>query len=61
MPQNHWERFVAKLPLSEQDIRAFVDQQEIAPGIIVGMLQHGKHLPWTHLNRLKKKLDVEEC
>lgn len=61
VPRNEWERFVAKSPRSERDIRTFADEQEIAPGIIVGMLQHGKHLPWTHLNRLKVRLEVGGC
>jgi len=51
--RSQWERFVASCPRSERAIRAFADEQGIAPGIVVGMLQHGRHLPWTHLNGLK--------
>jgi hypothetical protein len=46
-------RFVAGCPRSEWSIRAFADEQGLAPGIVVGMLQHRGHLPWTHLNGLK--------
>lgn len=48
-----WRRFVETSPRGEQAIRAFADEQGIAPGIVVGMLQHDRRLPWTHLNRLK--------
>ena len=51
--RSQWERFVASRPRSEWAIRAFADEQGIAPGIVVGMLQHAGHLPWTHLNGLK--------
>ena len=51
-----WERFVAISPRSEEVVRTFADEQGIAPGIIVGMLQHEGHLPWTHLNSLKVRL-----
>ena len=48
-----WERFVARSPRSMADVCTFADEQGIAPGIIVGMLQHAGLVPWTHLNGLK--------
>jgi HTH-type transcriptional regulator / antitoxin HigA len=56
VPQPRWERFIATCPRSEQHVRGFANEQGIAPGIVVGMLQHQGVLPWTHLNGLKKKL-----
>ena len=56
VPRPVWEEFVATSPRSEQVIRAFADDQGIAPGIVVGMLQHRGVLPWTHLNGLKVRL-----
>ena len=53
VPRSAWERFVEGSPRSERAVRAFAEEQGIAPGIVVGMLQHGGHLPWTHLNGLK--------
>jgi addiction module HigA family antidote len=53
VPRSAWERFVDDSPRSERVVRAFAEEQGIAPGIVVGMLQHGGHLPWTHLNGLK--------
>ena len=56
VPKRQWEQFVATSPLSERAVRAFADEQGIAPGIVVGMLQHRRLLPWSHLNGLKVKL-----
>jgi len=56
IPQREWKRFVASSPRSKKAVRAFADQQGIAPGIVVGRLQHKGHLPWTHLNGLKAGL-----
>ena len=53
VPRSAWEQFVADSPYSERAVRAFAEEQGIAPGIVVGILQHGKHLPWTRLNDLK--------
>ena len=50
-----WERFVARSPRSKADVCAFADEQGIAPGIVVGMLQHVNVLPWNHLNSLKER------
>jgi HTH-type transcriptional regulator/antitoxin HigA len=38
---------------SEQDVRAAAEALGIAPGIVVGRMQHEKWLPRTHLNGLK--------
>jgi addiction module HigA family antidote len=41
---------------SEAEINEFARQIGIAPGIVVGRLQHDGHLPMTHLNNLKRRL-----
>jgi HTH-type transcriptional regulator/antitoxin HigA len=38
---------------SEQEVRAAAEALSIAPGIVVGRMQHEKWLPRTHLNGLK--------
>lgn len=43
--------------LSETMVRAFAKRIGIAPGIVVGRLQHEGWLPRTHLNGLKLRLD----
>lgn len=53
VPKKAWTKFVTDAPNSERTVRAFANQQGIAPGIVVGMLQHGGDLPWSHLNKLK--------
>lgn len=58
IPRRTWDRFIASsLSYGERDVRAFAEEQGIAPGIVVGMLQHRRLLPWgTRLNRLKVRL-----
>ncbi len=41
--------------ISKQAITDFAHQIGIAPGIIVGRLQHDSHLPRSHCNGLKRK------
>ena len=53
IPLPAWQQFVATSPRSASVVTAFAEEQGIAPGIVVGMLQHKRHLPWTHLNGLK--------
>ena len=53
----HWQRIAGATPLSSARIRAFADEQGIAPGIVVGRLQHEGRLPWrTPLHSLKAQL-----
>ncbi len=59
IPRRDWQRFVATSPRRKVDILAFAKRQEIAPGIVVGMLQHAGFLPWTHLNGLKVRYKWE--
>lgn len=56
VPAKAWQEFIAGSPRSERAILEFAQTQGIAPGIIVGMLQHSRILPWTHLNKLKTRL-----
>ena len=54
VPRKHWRRFVQSRPYSAVKVREFAEGQGIAPGIVVGSLQHEKRLPWqTPLNELK--------
>ena len=60
IPARTWEQFAAASPRSANVVRAFAEEQNIAPGIVVGMLQHKGLLPWTHLNGLKVRLAWRE-
>jgi len=43
--------------LSKAAIRQFAQQQGIAPGIVVGQLQHAGLLPHSHCNDLKRRFE----
>ncbi len=50
-----YQRFVASnKPFSKLAIQQFAAELGIAPGVLVGRLQHDKHLPFTHCNDLKE-------
>jgi len=54
VPRPAWERFAEASSSSETAVRAFAEEQAIAPGIVLGRLQHERHLRRnTRLNRLK--------
>ncbi len=53
VPRARWEAFKATMPRSKAKVLAIAQEQSIAPGIVVGMLQHDGVIPWTHLNGLK--------
>ena len=57
IPRPRWEQCIAAASYREGFIRRFAEEQEIAPGIIVGRLQHEGRLSWqTPLNKLKVRL-----
>ena len=56
IPTRAWQQFVANSPRSANVVTTFAEEQGIAPGIVVGMLQHKGLLPWKHLNGLKVRL-----
>ncbi len=49
--------FKATAPRSEREVTAFASSIGIHPGIIVGMLQHHKIVPFNHLNKLKVQFE----
>ena len=59
VPRSLWEQFVTSDSYDESSVRQFAEEQGIAPGIVVGRLQHEKHLPWNQLNTLKVRLKWE--
>jgi len=56
IPRQDYAGFVKEGSFSKINIRRFASQVGVAPGIVVGRLQHDKHLPMTHCNDLKTKL-----
>jgi addiction module HigA family antidote len=60
IPPAEWRKIVASRPRSAAQVQAWAHRLGIAPGVLVGRLQHERILPWTHLNGLKVKLRFKE-
>jgi Zn-dependent peptidase ImmA (M78 family) len=56
IPKAMLQDFMRKGDRSHRSIKRFAQQLEIAPGIVVGRLQHEKYLPLNHCNDLKRRL-----
>ncbi len=56
IPGEDWRQFVADGTKSAHAVQQFAKEQGIAPGIVVGRLQHEKRLPWNRMNQLKRRL-----
>jgi HTH-type transcriptional regulator / antitoxin HigA len=55
IPPREFQRLQEQGPHSEALVREFAAQLGIAPGIVVGRLQHDRLLPFSHLNGLKRR------
>jgi len=60
IPQRTYSRFIEKGIFTTDRIRELAGELGIAPGIIVGRLQHDKHLDWGKLNYLKCRFQLVE-
>ena len=56
IPSTAWSVFVARGSFSSTDVCSFADEHNIAPGIVVGRLQHTKPIASSHLKSLKTPL-----
>lgn len=56
IPPHAYSKF-ARPRLSQDEVLAFAASIQIAPGIVVGRLQHDEYLPRTRLNKLKVQLE----
>jgi len=56
IPPAQYNRFTASGDFSKKSIISFAEELGIAPGIVVGRLQHDKWIPYTFCNQLKKRL-----
>jgi HTH-type transcriptional regulator/antitoxin HigA len=63
IPDDAFETFAATRPFSAARVIAFAKAQGIAPGIVVGRLQHEGLMPFNTLNHLKRPLEwtAESC
>jgi hypothetical protein len=58
IPMEAYESFMPSNPkgFSHEDVLRFAHQVGIAPGIVVGRLQHDEKIPQSNLNKLKQRL-----
>ncbi len=62
IPGDRYRRLATNRPyISKEQICAFAKELGIAPGIVVGRLQHEGDLPRTHCNDLKVKFEWTEA
>ena len=54
IPRARYERFVSVRPFSRARVLAFAKDLGIAPGIVVGRLQHDKLVPFSWFQDLKR-------
>ena len=54
IPQTEWERLLTMDYRDADVIQEFANQLDIAPGIVVGKLQHNERLPYDRLNTFKR-------
>ena len=60
IPPREWAKIKRWKRYTKLKVSAFADQLGIAPGIVVGRLQHEKLLPHSHLNGLKQSVHIIE-
>jgi addiction module HigA family antidote len=56
IPRTAFDEFVDSGSFTRDSIGAFADEVGVAPGIVVGRLQHEGHVPFNQLNGLKVRL-----
>ncbi len=59
IPPNTWMLLRQMKPRSTTEVRLFAKQYNIAPGVLVGRMQREKIIPWSHLNALKRRLELK--
>jgi len=57
LSKDAYRYFVSKGNFSAAAVKEFAASQRIAPGIVVGRLQHDKHIEFSNLNNLKSKFE----
>ena len=57
IPRPDYKRFIDNASIRLADVKSFAKEIGIAPGIVVGRLQHERLLPMTHGNKLKVYYD----
>lgn len=58
IPQEEFNMFSEKSRFSPEDVKAFAKKLEIAPGIVVGRMQHEGYIKYSNMNELKERYDI---
>ncbi len=56
IPRDEWDRLVRAGQFDRTSVRKFARLQGIAPGVVIGRLQHARLIPYSHMNNLKRRL-----
>ena len=57
IPKRHWAQFIEGGRFGQLQVSVFANNEGVAPGIVVGRLQHENRIPWSKLNNLKVRLE----
>jgi len=57
VPPAKWGLFVERGVFTRRAIEEFAEEEKVAPGIIVGRLQHEEKIPYDRHNSLKRRLE----
>jgi addiction module HigA family antidote len=60
VPKREYAQFLRRDRFFDQDIRRFAERVGIAPGIVVGMLQHDEKIRFSWHNGLKRRFDFSD-
>lgn len=60
IPRSDWDSFNDSGRFGEWPVRQFAREQDVAPALVVGRLQHEHLIPWSRLNHLKAKMRCQE-
>lgn len=59
IPEDEYLKFTAQKSFYESDIESFAEGIEVHAGIVVGRLQHDKHLSYSWHNKLKERFQLK--
>lgn len=59
VPTEKYKKLISLKP-SIQKVQNFAQEINLPAGIIVGILQHDKHIPYSHMNSLKQYLGISK-
>jgi HTH-type transcriptional regulator / antitoxin HigA len=60
VPQNAMTRFITRFNYRISEVIEFAKEQGVAPGIVVGQLQHRKVLKFNQMNQLRERFEWKD-